>query len=66
MAYQDSIDKIQPTTAPMGKTSEELDKALDQFYENGLKERDEALQDINKAVGKMINATRKEAGCQTE
>ena len=61
MSYQDSIEKILP--APVVQSSDELDKALDLFYENGLKERDEALHDINKAVGKMINATKKDEGC---
>ena len=34
----------------------EMDKALDQFYEKGLKERQNALHNINKAVCKMINS----------
>jgi len=43
-----------------------LDKALDQFYEKGLKERQNALHSINKAVCKMINSQNQDKECQTE
>ena len=46
-----------PVPASSPKRPEyELDKALDQFYEKGLKERQNALHSINKAVCKMINS----------
>lgn len=48
------------------KNIEELNQTLDAFYENNLKQRQQALAKIQLTVGGMLNASKKEIGCQTE
>ena len=41
------------------KNLEELNITLDNFYDNNLKQRQDALANIHKAVGDRLNASKK-------
>ena len=45
---------------------EELNNVLETFYGSQMKQREDVLQDIKKAVNHMMNSSKKESGCQTE
>ena len=64
--YESMLNKFAYEKEYGSKNLEELNVTLDNFYDNNLKQRQDALANIQKAVGDRLNASKKNAWCQTE